>query len=142
MSGDTTPVVTPTVAPAGAPPPASLLRALRAVGWVLLPAFAVLVLLFVRERACFDRFALLPAVGGTPRLAYLVSGGYVAAHVWIVCAYAVTVRATGELLPGPTAIAHAWDGRWRIALGFALVIGLEYVPAGVWQAAAHALGLC
>jgi hypothetical protein len=142
MIRDTTPAGAPTVAPAGAPPPASLLRALRAVGWVLLPAFAALVLLFVRERACFDRYALLPAVGGTPRLAYLVSGVYVAAHVWVVCAYAVTVRATGELLPGPTAMARAWNDRWTIALGFALVMGVEYVPAGIWEAAAHTLGLC
>ena len=115
--------------------------ALRRTGAVLLPALAILVALFVRERACFDRYSLLPVTAAVPPAAYAVAALYLAAHVWIVAVYAVGVRRSGQLLPSFGALRAACGGS-RLPAAFLAVFGIEYVPARVWQVAAHALGLC
>ena len=107
-------------------------RWLGAAWWAICPAFLLIVGAFIVERACFDRYALLPGIGTRPTLAWLVAGVYVGAHFWALLLYCITVRQTGELLPSPRRLVDQWPHeRYKVLLMLAL-LALEYVPAAAW----------
>jgi hypothetical protein len=119
-------------------PPA--LRLLRASWWIVFPAFLVVVMLFIRERACFDRHYLLPGVSVKPLLAWLVSGIYLTAHAWLIAACAVTLTRTGTLLPGLAAARAAWGGAWLKVLAMVGLFVVENAPAEIWIRLARPFG--
>jgi hypothetical protein len=115
-------------------------RVLGIAWWIVCPAFFVVVMLFIRERACFDRHYLLPGVSVKPLLAWLVSGIYLTAHAWLIAAYAVTVMSTGALLPGIAAARTAWNGAWLKVLAMIGLFLLENAPAEIWIRIARVIG--
>jgi len=107
-------------------------RWLGTTWWLICPTFLLLVGAFIVERACFDRYLLLPGIGARPRLAWLVAGVYVGAHCWGLLLYCVTVRRTGELLPSPRRLVDQWPHKpYKVLLMLGL-LALEYVPAALW----------
>ena len=110
--------------------------------WLVPPAFAVVVATFVHERACADRYNLLPELAGQPLAAYAIAAVYVAGHVWLAGAMLVTIQRAGRILPTPADVRRIWGARWWLptaALGLAI---LDRVPAGFWARAARLAGLC
>jgi hypothetical protein len=115
-------------------------RALSVLWWIVCPAFLVVVLLFIRERACFDRHYLLPGISVKPLLAWLVSSIYLTAHAWLIAAYAVTVMRTGALLPRVSAARAAWSGAWPQVMAMVGLFLLENAPAEIWIRLARLIG--
>jgi hypothetical protein len=120
--------------------PGGAMRALRLTWWIVCPAFLVVVLVFIRERACFDRHYLLPAVSTKPLLAWLIAGIYLAAHGWLVAAYGMTVARTGTLLPRPAQARAIWGGMWLMLLAMLTLFVLENAPGEVWAKIARITG--
>jgi hypothetical protein len=118
------------------------IRWLAVSWWVIWPLFTIVVLVFVRERACWDRYDLLPSVSRRPALAWMLATFYVLAHCWLAGAYVATARATGELLPSLKRVTQVWGRAWlQLPLG-AIPFAIEYAPAVLWASAAHWLRLC
>jgi hypothetical protein len=107
-----------------------------------LPASALVVAAFVRERACADPYALLPAVAARPAAAYAVAAAYVGGHVWLAAAWLVTLDRSGRLVPGPGDVRRVWGTRWYAPASVLAVVALEQIPPGLWRAAGRWLGLC
>jgi hypothetical protein len=122
------------------PMPDIAARVLSVAWWIVCPAFLVVVLLFIRERACFDRHYLLPGVSVKPLLAWLVSGIYLTAHAWLIAAYGVTLTRTCALLPGLAAARAAWNGAWLKVVAMVGLFVLENAPAEIWIRLARLFG--
>jgi hypothetical protein len=119
-----------------------LQRALRLTWWPICPSFAFVVLAFTRDRACFDRYHLLPGIDTQPALAWLVAAIYVIGHAWLIAAFVSVVLETGELLPRPrAAVAALGSTRWKVA-AMVVVMAIEYAPADLWRLLARSAGLC
>ena len=73
---------------------------LAATWWFVWPAAAAVIGRLLVDRACGDAYNLLPALAADPRWAWPLALVYVAAHVWFLTAYLVTVAAAGTLVPG------------------------------------------
>jgi hypothetical protein len=110
--------------------------------WIVFCGFAAVVLVFVRERACYDRFDLLPSVATQPSLAWLLATFYLFAHCWLLAAYVVTAKRTGQLVPGFGQIAATWGSGLPQLLLMLALFGLEYAPAGLWTSLGRSTGLC
>lgn len=117
-------------------------RALRLSWWFLMPAFLAVVMGFVRDRACFDRFHLLPGIDTNAALAWPLATAYVLGHCWLAAAYASVVVETGQLLPGPRALRGTLRPVWLQTIAMLVIAALEYAPASMWSALARAAGLC
>jgi hypothetical protein len=117
----------------------------RWLTWTWFGIFPLVVLIvgsFLVERACFDRYTLLPAIGTRPGAAYVVAAVYTLAHAWLVAAYAATVAHCRTVLPPLRCVRDLWHAEWFKALSMAAILALEYVPAGVWSHLAGTLGAC
>jgi hypothetical protein len=114
----------------------------RVAWWPIFLGFAAVIAGFTRDRACFDRYHLLPGLDLQPGLAWTVATIYVLGHCWLAAVYVCLVVQTGEVVPGwraaRTAIGVAW---WQVAPMLALVV-LEYAPSALWREIAAAAGLC
>jgi hypothetical protein len=110
--------------------------------WIVFFGFAAVVFVFVRERACYDRFDLLPSVATQPGLAWLLATFYLFAHCWLLTAYVVTAQRTGQLLPRFQQISAAWGSGLPQLLLMLALFGLEYAPAGLWARLGRSTGLC
>ncbi len=100
-------------------------RLLRLSWWAVFPGFLLVVLGFIRDRACFDRYHLLPGVDTQPTLAWALAAAYVLGHCWLVAAYAYVVVQTGELLPGPRSMRPHIGPVWPQAATMMIVFALE-----------------
>jgi hypothetical protein len=118
------------------------LRWLTLSWWVIWPLFTMVVLVFVRERACWDRYDLVPSVSRRPALAWMLATFYVSAHCWLAGAYVATARTTGELLPPLKRVKQMWGGAWPQLPLVAIPFAIEYAPAALWTSAAHWLHRC
>jgi hypothetical protein len=110
--------------------------------WIVFWGFAAVVLVFIRERACFDRLDLLPSVATRPALAWMLATLYLLAHCWLLAAYVLTVQRTDQLLPRFRQISAVWGaGLIQLLLMLAL-FALEYAPAGLWTSLGRLSGAC
>jgi hypothetical protein len=107
-------------------------RVLHMAWWPILPSFAFVVFAFTRDRACFDRYHLLPGIDTQPALAWTVAAIYVLGHVWLVATYLSIVLHTGELLPRPKAALAAIGSKWWQVAAMLVVMAIEYAPAALW----------
>lgn len=113
---------------------------LRAAWWGLWPAFTALAIRLGVERGCGDAYDLLPALAANPAWAWPIALMYVAAHVWIIAVYLVTVSASQRLAPGATDWRAVW-GRGLITVQLMVVsIALENAPLALWRTIATAAG--
>ena len=110
--------------------------------WMVFCGFAGVVLVFIRERACFDRLDLLPSVATRPALAWMLATFYLLAHCWLLAAYVLTVQRTSRLLPRFRQISAVWGaGRIKLLLMLAL-FAVEYAPASLWTVLGRLGGVC
>jgi hypothetical protein len=108
-------------------------RSLTASWWLLVPAFAVLVVRLSYERACASPYELLPAVMSKAQSALPIAVLYLGAHVWAGGAYLLTVRETGSLLPSIAAARRIWGTQWPKIVFTVAVLALEYLPISLWR---------
>jgi hypothetical protein len=113
---------------------------LTSTWWPVLLSFGALTVRLAHERACSNPYDLLPDVTSNPAWALLLAAVYVAAHVWAVCAYVMTVSVSDALLPGPAAFRAAWGSSAVKPALMAVVFAIEYAPIPVWRLLGHALG--
>jgi hypothetical protein len=117
-------------------------RWLRIGWWPIFLTFLLVIAGFTRDRACFDRFHLLPGFDRHQTLASIIVLIYVLGHGWLVAVYACLVAQTGEVVPrwrtARAAIGVAW---WQGALMLAL-LAIEYAPGVLWRQIAQAADLC
>ena len=110
-----------------------LRRALAWSWWLVMPAFAALVLRLLVERMCAAPYELLPSVTTVPLLAWALSGLYLAAHAWLAAAWLVTALHADRMLPPWRVVREVWSGRlWVIWLTLA-IFALEYGPIPLWR---------
>ena len=115
---------------------------LRVSWWGICPVFAVLVVGFVRDRACFDRFHLLPGVETQTPLAWILAAAYVLGHCWLAAAYACAAVASDSPIPAPRELVAALSHAPMHVVAMVILIVLEYSPAGVWAHLARLAGAC
>ena len=125
--------------PAGRPS-RSRLKMLASTWWIVCPAFVVLRLRLVAERACANPYDLLPGVAANPRWAWPLALVYVAGHLWCLFAYLFTTEAAGTLAPGLAAIKSAWGRHAPRVWLMAGVLALEYAPISVSRLVGAHLG--
>jgi hypothetical protein len=117
-------------------------RWVRLAWWPIFLALLLVVAGFTRDRACFDRYHLLPGLDRHPVLAWMVAMTYVLGHCWLAAVYVCTVVQTGEVVPrwraARAASGVAW---WQVVPMLALVV-LEYAPSALWKQIALSAGLC
>ena len=101
--------------------------------WVLVPAFAVLVVRLVYERACRSPYELLGSVMSSSLYAWPLAILYLAAHCWAAAVYMITVERSGTLLPPVSAWRTVWGRDWPKIFLTALVIIVEYWPIQFWR---------
>jgi hypothetical protein len=110
--------------------------------WVLLPAFAVLVVRLLYERSCRAPHELLPEITSSSLLAWPVAMLYLGVHCWTATAYLVTVEQTGTLVPGAAAWKSVWGSDWPKIVFTAVVLGLEHSPVPFWTFVGHGVFGC
>jgi hypothetical protein len=110
--------------------------------WLVLPPFAVVVAAFIHERACADRYNLLPELAGAPLAAYALAAIYVGGHLWLGGAVLATIQRAGRLLPTPSDLRRIWGGWWWLPAAALVVVALDRVPPGLWFRAARLAGIC
>jgi hypothetical protein len=111
----------------------SLRRALDWGWWLVMPAFALLVLRLDLERICAAPYELLPTVTTVPLFAWALSGLYLAAHAWVAAAWLVTALHADRMLPRWRIVRGLWGVRiWMIWLTLA-IFALEYAPIPMWR---------
>jgi hypothetical protein len=110
-----------------------LRRALDWSWWLVMPAFAALVLRLDVERACAAPYELLPEITTVPLFAWALSALYLAGHAWLGAAWLVTALHADRMLPPWRSVRAYWIGRtWAIWLTLA-IFALEYAPIPVWR---------
>jgi hypothetical protein len=117
-------------------------RVLRLSWWLVMPGFLAVVIGFVRDRACFDRFHLLPGLDTDATLAWPLAATYVLGHCWLAAVYACAVAETGQLLPAPRELRRTLATLWPQTVAMLVVAALEYAPASMWSGLARVAGLC
>lgn len=117
-------------------------RLLQFSWWAVFPGFLLVVLGFIRDRACFNRYHLLPGIDTQPTLAWALAAAYVLGHCWMVAAYLHLAVQTGELIPGPRSLRPPVWPVWPQAASMMMVLALEYAPARIWTALAGVTGAC
>lgn len=110
--------------------------------WVLVPAFAVLVIRLVYERGCAAPYELLPQLTTNALLAWPLASMYLAVHCWAVAAYLITVQATGTLLPSRAAAKSIWGSYWPMVLFTIAILALEYSPIPFWRWVGRSVAQC
>jgi hypothetical protein len=118
----------------------SRLRVLASTWWIVCPAFAVLSLRLVAERACANPYDLLPGVTSNPRWAWPLALVYVAGHLWCLFAYLFTTEVGGTLAPGLAAIKSVWGRHAPQAWLMVGVLALEYAPMSISRVVGAHLG--
>jgi len=118
----------------------SRFEVLASTWWIVCPAFAVLSLRLVAERACADPYDLLPGVTSNPRWAWPLALVYVAGHLWCLFAYLFTTDRAGTLAPGLPMIKSAWGRHAPKVWTMAAVLALEYAPMSLSRLVGAHLG--
>ena len=119
-----------------------LATTLRWSWWLVMPAFAVLVVRLDVERMCARPYELLPAATTQPSIAWALSTLYVAAHAWIAAAWLATALHADAILPSWQRARELWDGRAWLLWTTAAIFVLEYWPIPIWRALGRAIPGC
>jgi hypothetical protein len=109
-------------------PSRSRLNALATTWWIVCPSFTVLSLRLVAERACANRYDLLPGVTSNPGWAWPLALVYVAAHFWCLFSYLFTMELAGTLVPSLTVFKSVWGRHTSKLRLMAGILALEYAP--------------
>lgn len=101
--------------------------------WPMWPCFASLAGALAVERVCGQPYRLLPGATSQPALAWPLALLYLAAHLWLLAAYVITVQRSDSLLPDRRMVRAVW-GRtavkiWLMVAAFAI----EYLPISIWR---------
>jgi hypothetical protein len=122
--------------------PSTLVRFLLSTYWLVGLVFLAVVVAFVRDRACFDSLNLLPTLARRPGAAWIVACAYLSGYSWLAAAYAVTVRQTASLLPGPEQCDAVWGRQWRLIGLLVMVVLLDLIPPAIWAALLRGSAIC
>jgi hypothetical protein len=106
------------------------------------PAFLLVVAALTRDRACFDRYHLLPMIETRTVPAWAVAAIYTAGHAWLICSYGCVITLTGTLLPSLQEAKAAIGRSWPKIATMLVVFLIEYAPAALWKEVAQLLGAC
>ena len=108
--------------------------------WILCPALLLLVARFSYERGCLDPYELLQPLMRHQSMALIVAAIYTGAHLWMVTAGILLVRAVRA-----AALSHTPPIIWSVDIKvvvMAVAIAVEQVPHAAWAWLYHALRIC